>query len=218
MPSTNYAISATPPSNPDFGYPWYDLNAETWKTWNGFQWVSTTSKILGAGRPLQEMLDTALRTGKLFTASTGLQAVASSSYLNYLLTNPAGSGVNVFLYERSWYNNIVNGGAPVEWGQQIAPVGTIALTSPTAVTPANFKSGSPIASACSFGWRMGTANNISAANVGGTLPTGGQRMAITAIRLLPPGYQVGVYVGGSGGGLAQAARLGGTHLWWEEAA
>jgi hypothetical protein len=152
-----------------------------------------------------------------YTVSTQIIAVTNGNYLIAELANPAGSGVNYVMTSRSFSDNIVGGNAPLEYLRYTAASTLSATPTPTAVTIGNRIAGGP-ATTGTFRYQMGanlpTGGSVSSA---GFVPTNGEELRIKEIVVIPPGSKLVYVVGGSGGGLAAAARIKMTFLFYTRA-
>lgn len=162
--------------------------------------------------PVFSAKDTALRDGRAFLASTGMVNVEAGQSLYMILSNPAGSGRNLFIDERWFDNDRATGSDPLEYTAFIGPTATLTVTA----TSINLLSGQPV------GAGVLTHQANSAITMGGVqgssapLPTGGVRQNIELGLILPPDFRLGFRIDGGGNNLEQSARIGMTFVWHEE--
>ena len=166
--------------------------------------------------PVHDSLEQATRAGRAFSVGTGITEVTAGNFLNYIFSNPSGSGVNAFVTLRSFTNNRANGSVPLEVGQVISPV---ALDTPVNVIPANLRNGSGTSSML-FNYKAQAAridSSPTTANpIGLITPTGGIVLKVETMRLVQPGESFGFFAGGAGNNLASAARIAMNVVWYEE--
>jgi hypothetical protein len=153
----------------------------------------------------------ATRSDRAYLASTGPIAVTIGQRLHAILSNPSDSGVNVFLYNRLFGNDIAASGDNLEY---------VAYGNPTA-TLAN--------SAAGFNADIGQAGSNSifsfeaapSITMGGFTGTGetlprGDTYSRDLLAIMRPGVSLGFTIQGDGNNLVQAARLSITLEWYEE--
>jgi len=172
-----------------------------------------SDRVYGAKDLTQTREDILTQLGRGYSVSTAIVAVATGNYLNAVLPNPANSGFNLLFYSRVLSSNIVGGQAPVEYARFAS--GATLPAAGTPVTVGNRKSGGP-ASVATFAYQMGSSPLVGTATSAGFIPTGGQEKRIKELVIVPPGGSLCYSVGGSGGGLAAAARLAMTFLFTQE--
>ena len=152
--------------------------------------------------------------GRCFAASTGIQSVTNGNYLNYVLTNPTGSGVNLIIYRRQYGTDYT---AAVLGYRSLRNV--VALTSPTTVTPTS-SNGASVSAVGAFTWKMQSTridtSPTTAAPGGGFMPDNGLEADIQQISVVQPGQNFGSFIAGSGGGLATTANLNANIFWCEK--
>lgn len=191
------------------------VDAPTWTSGSAAITItaSPSPSILFVNGPVHNAVEEAIRAGRSFSASTSIQTVSAGNYLNSRLCNPAGSNVIAYVYQRRMDNGTT--GATEYYGvaNPLALTGTVAT-----VAPSNFITGG-VSSALSMTWGMSTSRLDSspstASPIGGVaVPTSGTN--IDNMRVVPPGACFGHFMGGAGGGLVQAARLGIAWFWIEE--
>lgn len=161
--------------------------------------------------PVHTAEEEAVRTGRGFLASTGFVSVPAGSYLNFVLSNPSGSGKNVFVTLRKFVQSTA--GILTYQGRS----NPTAISGGTAVTPSQRRNDLSTASVASFTYQSAT-QNISTGTAGptGMIPASGIDEAITSLRVISPGTSMGYSIGGAGGGLAAQAGIAVDIVWFEE--
>jgi hypothetical protein len=160
--------------------------------------------------PVHTSFEEAVRDGRAFSAGTGFQSIATTNYLKYRFSNPSDSGVNAFVTIR----RTVTATTSAFLNSQLV-ISPDAMTTPTAVTPANLRTGG-VTSDIDF-----TFKNDAAALSGGTLtgglpiPLNGIPLNIDTVRLVQPGEVFGYQIQGAGT-LAQPVSCAVAVIWHEE--
>ena len=156
--------------------------------------------------------DAVVLAGRGYTVSTGVMAVSSGNVMTVELANPAGSGVNFVLTARVFSNNVIGGAAPLEYqrfGQDAVYPASASITP----TIGNRIAGGP-ASPGTFRYTMGAAGPTGTITSSGFIPTNGEEKRIKDIVILAPGTRLVYQISGAGGGLAAAARVAFTVLYF----
>jgi hypothetical protein len=164
-----------------------------------------------AGRTME---DQRVLAGAGFSVSTSVVAVAAGSDLNAILSNPAGSGVNLLMTSRILASNMANGATVAEY-IRYASGATMPAGTPTVVTPGNRLSGGPTTGA-RLSWLMAANPLVGTATSSGFIPSGGARLELKESVIIAPGMSLCYSIGGAGGGLAAASRLAMTFLFTQE--
>lgn len=147
-----------------------------------------------------------------YTVSTAVVAVGTGNYLMCELANPAGSGVSLVMSARVLSSNISGGAAPLEY-QRYASAATFPTGTPTTATVNNRIAGGA-ASTATFRFMMGGILPSGTVSSSGFIPTNGEEKRIKDIVIIAPGQKLIYAVGGAGGGLAAAARIAMTFLFY----
>ena len=150
-----------------------------------------------------------------YLASTPIAPVASGQRFYTIMSNPAGSGRNVFLYNRIFGNNNAPNDEVIEYRAHVAPTATL-TGAPAPVTASSLiGGGSPSQTRVTF--QVATDGEVL---MGGTEATGEQlpngmpyRRPLTV--LIPPGVRLGFSLRGAGG-TNFAASLSVIFEWFEE--
>jgi hypothetical protein len=148
-----------------------------------------------------------------YTVSSSIVSVSSGNYLNASLANPSNSGVTLVMTSRVLNCNIASGATPSEYGRFATGSTFPASPTPTIVAVGNRRAGGA-ASTAVFQFQMATTPLAGTQSSGGFVPTGGNRLDIKEIVLIPPGQTLLYSMGGSGGGLAATARCAITFLFY----
>lgn len=155
----------------------------------------------------------ALRDGLAFLAATGMVAVPINQSLYMTIANPANSGKWIYLDERWFDSNRVAGEEPLEYAAFVNP--TAVLTQ--SITPSNRKIGDGATVAVVKYQAGGSITFGGTAGSTAPMPTGGIRQIISLLVAIMPGQSLGFRVDGGGQNINQAARIGVTLVWHEEA-
>lgn len=148
-----------------------------------------------------------------YSVSSAVVAVSTNNYLIVELANPAGSGVNFVMSSRVLSSNITSGNAPLEYARYASTAVLNATPAPTPVTVNNRIAGGAPTTA-TFRYQMGPTLPTGVVTSQGFVPTGGEEKRIKDIVIIPPGGKLIYALGGSGGGLAAAARIAVTFLYY----
>lgn len=147
-----------------------------------------------------------------YTVSTAVVGVNAGNYLTAELANPANSGVSLVMVARVLSSNVSGGAAPLEYARYASsatfPTGT------ATTVPVNNRIAGASASAATFKFMMGSALPNGTISSSGFIPTNGQEKRIKDIVVIAPGQKLIYAVGGAGGGLAAAARVAMTFLFY----
>tara|TARA_R110000796_G_scaffold55653_1_gene129315 strand:- start:65 stop:931 length:867 start_codon:yes stop_codon:yes gene_type:complete len=164
---------------------------------------NSTNAIFGIG-PFHNGKEEAIRDSRSYLAFTGTQAVDAGNILAVKLFNPANSGVNLFVYNRLFGNDLAAADTNLEY---------IAYSNPTIVLPntsngANLRAGEP-SSAAVFSYGVDTlANTIMGGTIGsGEILPRGEVYSRALTFVIPPNFALGFTIKGAGNNLAQAARI-----------
>jgi len=183
--------------------------APTFDTINGPQ---TAQGVFGFVRSEEAE---AVQEGLAFVASTAVLPIEIGQILAFVLVNPSDSGVDMFVTNRRFTSNQVNGDVPIEYRAYSNPT----YVPGTAGVVANRRLGAP-ASAATFRYTAGASNTIDMGGTGGsaeTIRTGGGASDRPLLVILPPGNSLGFTVTGAGQNLTHAARVSGAIEWYEVA-
>lgn len=169
----------------------------------------TTVFINGAVHDEQEV---ALRNGRSFTASTGIQAVSTGNFLSMQFSMPAGANRRAFIHLRA---------LGCSMAAEFAGVSNPTVNVPTTpATISNRKTGGATSVATAT-YSMSNARPDTSPTT--ALPAGGLISAYGTTylgkeyaRTVEPGTSFTNWIGGAGGGLGAASRCHITYLWVEE--
>jgi hypothetical protein len=188
------------------------VTAYTSGTMSAIGFAQATPNLLFVNGPVHTAEEEAVRAGRAYIMSTAMQSVAAGSFLNATISNPTGSGVNVFVTMRMFECNQANGATPAEWTTYANPTTVPATTS----APVNRMLGGG-ASTTVFRYAVsGTALAGGTVADSGTVYTGGGPTPNVIMSTLVPGQTGGVVIGGGGGGLAAAQRCKVSYAIYEE--
>lgn len=174
---------------------------------------NSTNTVFGNG-PFHNSFEEAIRDGRGFLTTTGIQPVSAGNIIACKLFNPSNSGVNIFIKNRLFGNNVAGTAPNLEY---------VAYSNPTITTLSNInnginlKSGS-IVSAAEFSWDVDDSANITMGGIQGSgevLPRG-ESYSRPLDFMMTPGNSVGYTIDGAGNNLTQAARLSIVLEWYEE--
>lgn len=174
-----------------------------------------TANTVNIGSEVQSPEDVALRQGRSYTATTGIQSVTAGNFLSLQVTNPSTNNSRAFITTRAFGCNVT--GTPPEFAGVSNPTANLATT---AATITNRRTGGA-ASGIQIAYGMGTTHpdTSPAATLppGGFVANGGSATLLGSeyTRTVEPGTSFVNWIGGSGGGLAAAARCHITFLWYE---
>jgi hypothetical protein len=175
--------------------------------------ATQSSELVFINGPVHTSEEEALRAGRAWIVSTQLQSVASGNSIMATLSNPAGSGVNMFIVMRVFACNGTTGTTPQEWTTYANPTNTLT----TQINLANRKPNDTTVFIGTFRWQMGTGSFTGGtAGDSGPVVTGGGYDAIPYLSMLTPGNTAAVTIAGAGGGLAATARCKITYLGYDE--
>jgi len=157
--------------------------------------------------------DARVLAGFGYTVSSSIVAISSGNYLNAILSNPSNSGVTLVMSSRLLNCNLAGGNTPNEYARYVSGATFPATPTPTTVAIGNRRAGGAVSSA-TFQYQMASATLVGTTSAGGFVPTGGNRLEIKEIVLIPPGSSLAYTIGGAGGGLAATARCAVTFLFY----
>lgn len=177
--------------------------------------VDSAGNPIGGGVGGLSFEDQRVLDGFGYTVSTAVVGVNTGNYLIAELANPTGSGANLIMSSRVLSSNISGGAAPLEYARY-ASASTFPAGTPTNV-PVNNRIAGGTASAATFRYMMGTALPSGTVSSSGFIPTNGEEKRIKDIVIIAPGQKLIYAVGGAGGGLAAAARVAMTFLFYTRA-
>jgi hypothetical protein len=164
---------------------------------------NSTHAVFGIG-PFHTSKEEAIRDSRTYLGFSGTQAVDAGNVLAVKLFNPSTSGVNLFVYNRLFGNDLAAADTNLEY---------IAYSNPTIVLPntsngLNLRAGEPNSTAV-FSYGVDTlANTI----MGGTIESGeilprGEVYSRDLTFVIPPNFALGFTIKGAGNNLVQAARI-----------
>lgn len=161
---------------------------------------------------VESPLMAAARDGRTFLAATGMQDVLNNNALFAVLSNPAGSGRDVWLMERWFDTNRVADTVPLEYTAYPAPVSALANTG------FNAQLGKP-ASATGVAvmtWEAGADLIAGPEASSAALPTGGVRETLALPFCLEPGEAVGFRIDAGDKLPNTDNRMAISFVWFEE--
>lgn len=166
------------------------------------------SQLVAGNGPFHDDVNLAIRAGRMYFASTAMQAVTSGQSLYMTIQNPANSGRHIILHRRFFDNNITTG-TPLEYGIYTP---TVTLTQ-TAVAR-NLDLGQPDSGAV-VRWQAGASLDSAAVSAGSILPRG-ERYDLHLEMRVRSGTTLGYKIDGGSQNIQQAARVGISFVWIEE--
>lgn len=169
----------------------------------------TTIFVNGA---VHDEQDVALRNGRSFTASTGVQTVSAGNFLSMQFSMPSGANRRAFISLRTFGCTMA-----AEFAGVSNPT-TGLVTTPATISNRKTGGATSVATAA-YGMSAAHPDTSPAA----TLPAGGLISAYGTTylgrdyqRTVEPGTSFTNWIGGAGGGLGTASRCHITYLWSEE--
>ena len=173
---------------------------------------NSTNAVFGIG-PFHTSREEAIRDSRTYLGFSGTQAVDAGNVLAIKIFNPANSGVNLFVYNRLFGNDLEAADANLEYTEYSNP--TIVL--PNTYNGSNLRVGESN-SVAFFSYGVDTlANTVMGGTIGGgeILPRG-EIYSRDLTSIIPPSFSLGFTIKGAGNNLVQAARISTILEWYEE--
>lgn len=170
----------------------------------------------GGALEVETSEEEAVLGGRAFIGSTAVAPVVIGNIMAITISNPAGSGKNMFLTNRRFSSTNADSDPVLEYLAYVNP--TIVLS--TAAAMPNRRIGGP-ATAMVMRYQVAPAASLVMGGVSGSgesIRNGGGATERRVMVIVPPGQTLGFTVTGSGNNLSHATRLSVSLEWYEEAA